>query len=199
MPSISAGGSSSIGGAISAAASAVAAAAGSAGASAAGSAGVAAAAKKAAPPAPSGPINRDLAFPGTFFEVKVPALEGKVQVGFFTQVQGVSAQVDVLEYPEGGRNDMIHKLPSRLKQGNVTLKRGMTKEPALLAWLQKSVVKAEPTNMSLTLYNSAGEKVQAWSFAGAYPVKWTASDANAGGNEIMTETLEIAHMGITSA
>src|SRR5262249_9697576 len=85
------------------------------------------------------------------------------------------------------------------KQGNITLKRGLTKEPALLAWLQKSVVKAELTNMSLTLYDSAGKKVQAWSFAGAYPVKWTASDPNAGGNEIMTESLEIAHSGIQTA
>jgi len=141
----------------------------------------------------------DLLYPGIFFEVKVPYLDGKAQVGFFTQVQGVSAQVDVMEYPEGGRNDMIHKLPSRIKQGNITLKRGLTKEAALLAWLKKSVVKAEPTNMSLTLYDSAGTKIQAWSFAQAYPVKWTASDANAGGNEIMTETLEIAHSGITSA
>jgi phage tail-like protein len=163
----------------------------------AGAAGAGGAATSIAGAGAGGAINRDLAYPGTFFEVKVPALS--VQVGFFTQVQGVSAQVDVLEYPEGGRNDMVHKLPSRIKQGNITLKRGMTKEPALLAWLKKSVVKAEPTNMSLTLYDSTGKKVQAWSFAQAYPVKWTASDANAGGNEIMTETLEIAHSGITSA
>jgi phage tail-like protein len=182
MPSISLGGSASIGGAASAA-----------------SAAAASGAQKAATAAPGGPVNKDLAFPGTFFEVKVPALEGKVQVGYFTQVQGVSAQVDVLEYPEGGRNDMVHKLPSRIKQGNITLKRGMTREPALLAWLQKSVVQAELTNMSLTLYDSAGKKVQAWSFAGAYPVKWTASDPNAGGNEIMTESLVIAHSRITSA
>jgi len=192
MPSISLGGSASIGGSLSASASAGASAVAKA---AAGNA--AGGAAKAA--GGGGTINRDLLYPGIFFEIKVPYLDGKAQVGFFTQVQGVSAQVDVLEYPEGGRNDMIHKLPSRIKQGNITLKRGLTKENALLAWVQKSVVKAEPTNMSLTLYDSAGTKIQAWSFAQAYPVKWTASDANAGGNEIMTETLEIAHSGITSA
>jgi phage tail-like protein len=53
--------------------------------------------------------------------------------------------------------------------------------------------------MSLTLYDSKGTKVQAWSFAEAYPVKWTASDLNSGGNEVMTETLEIAHSGMASA
>src|SRR6476660_9693810 len=121
--------------------------------------------------------NRDLLFPQLNFEVTIPALTS-LQVGFFTQATGLSMQSDVLEYLEGGRNDMVHKLPSRVKQGNITLKRGLTKEPALLAWLKKSVVKAEPTNMSLTLYDSTGQKVQSWSFAQAYPVKWTASDAN---------------------
>jgi phage tail-like protein len=188
MPPISLGGNASIGGSLSASAAA--------GASAVAKASGGAAAGKAAP---SGPVNRDLLYPGIFFEIKVPYLDGKAQVGFFTQVQGVSAQVDVLEYPEGGRNDMIHKLPGRIKQGNITLKRGLTKEAALLAWVKKSVIKAEPTNMSLTLYDSTLTKVQVWSFAQAYPVKWTVSDANAGGNEIMTETLEIAHSGITSA
>lgn len=142
-------------------------------------------------------VNRDTLFPQIHFEVRVPALD--VQVGFFTQVQGLSAQVDVLEYAEGGRNDYMHKLPGRIKQQNITLKRGLTNEGALLAWFKKSVVKAEPTNLALTLYDSEGKKVQAWSFANAYPVKWTGSDLNAGGNEMMTESLEIAHSGMGSA
>src|SRR4051794_4306026 len=148
-------------------------------------------------PTANAAVNRDLLFPQLNFEVTVPTLN--VQVGFFTQATGLSMQIDVLEYLEGGRNDMVHKLPSRIKQGNLTLKRGLTTEGALLAWFKKSVVKAEPTDLSLTLYDSAGKKVQGWSFAQAYPVKWTASDLNAGGNEIMTETLEIAHSGMAAA
>jgi phage tail-like protein len=140
--------------------------------------------------------DRTILFHQSHFEVKIPSLD--VQVGFFTQVQGLSAQVDVLEYPEGGRNDFVHKLPTRIKHTNLTLKRGLTKEGALLSWFQKTVVKAEPTNMSLTLYDSEGQKVQAWSFSGAYPVKWTGPDANAGGNDMMTESLEIAHQGAAS-
>jgi phage tail-like protein len=142
------------------------------------------------------PTDRTLLFHQSRFEVKIPSLD--IQVGFFTQVQGLSAQVDVMEYPEGGRNDFVHKLPTRIKHTNLTLKRGLTKEGALLAWFHKTVVNAEPTNMSLTLMDSEGNKVQAWSFSGAYPVKWTGPDANAGGNEIMTESLEIAHQGAAS-
>jgi phage tail-like protein len=138
-------------------------------------------------------VNKDVLFHQSHFEVKIPSLN--IQVGYFTQVQGLSAQVDVMEYPEGGRNDYVHKLPTRIKHTNLTLKRGLTKEGALLEWLKKTVVKAEPAEMSLTLCDYEGKPIQTWSFAGAYPVKWTGPDANAGGNEMMTETLEIAHQG----
>ena len=148
-------------------------------------------------PTANAAVNRDMLFGQLNFEVTVPALN--VQVGFFTQVQGLSAQLDVLEYQEGGRNDMVHKLPSRIKQGNITLKRGLTTEAALLTWFQATVVNTEPTNVSITLYDTEGNPQRSWSFAQAYPVKWTTSDLNAGGNEVMTETLEIAHQGLAGA
>jgi len=140
--------------------------------------------------------NKDILFHQSHFEVTIPTL--KIDVGFFTQVQGMSAQVDVMEYPEGGRNDYVHKLPTRIKHTNLTLKRGMTTEGALLEWLKKTVVNAEPIEMSLSLCDYEGKPIQTWSFAGAYPVKWSGPDANAGGNEMMVETLEVAHHGAVS-
>jgi phage tail-like protein len=128
------------------------------------------------------------------FQVEVPGLS--LVVGFFTQVTGFSTQVDVLEYPEGGRNDFVHRLPSRAKQGNLTLKRGVTGEKALLQWFQKTVVEVQPENLSITLFDSTGKRIQTWSFRNAYPVKWTGSDLNAGGTEFLTESLEIAHNGM---
>src|SRR5829696_8645085 len=103
---------------------------------------------------------------GRNFEVKIPGLS--LKVGYFTQITGFSAQVDVLEYPEGGINDFVHRLPSRIKQGNITLKRGITTEKALLAWFQKTVVKVEPTDLSITVLDYEGKPVQAWSFRSAY-------------------------------
>lgn len=128
------------------------------------------------------------------FSVTIPSLT--LEVGLFTQVTGLSSQVDVMEYPEGGNNLFVHRLPTRIKQGNVTLKRGVTSEKALIAWFQASVVKAQPSNLSVQVLDELGNIMQTWSFPNAYPVKWTGSDLNAGGNEFMTQSLEIAHSGM---
>ena len=128
------------------------------------------------------------------FQVTIPSLT--LEVGLFTQVTGLSAQVDVMEYPEGGVNTFVHRLPTRMKQGNVTLKRGVTKEKALIEWFQKTVVKVQPADLSINVLDETGSTVQAWSFRNAYPVKWTGSDLNASGNEFMTQSLEIAHSGM---
>ena len=128
------------------------------------------------------------------FSVNIPTLT--LEVGLFTQVTGISAQVDVMEYPEGGVNTFVHRLPSRIKQGNVTLKRGVTSEKALIQWFQATVVKAQPADLSIAVLDEIGNTVQTMSFRNAYPVKWTGSDLNAGGNEFMTQSLEIAHSGM---
>src|SRR3954452_23218268 len=109
-----------------------------------------------------------------YFQVSIPVLT--LELGFFTQVSGFSAQVDVLEYPEGGINDFVHRLPSRIKQGNITLKRGITSEKSLLAWFNQTVVKVQQTDMSIRVLDYEGNVVQTWSFRNAYPVKWTGSD-----------------------
>ena len=141
------------------------------------------------------PPNRDFAYPAAFFALTIPGYT----IGNFVSVTGMSAQVDVMEYPEGGRNDYVHKLPTRVKHTNLVVKHGMTNQPALLRWFQKTVVQAEQVELTLALMDTTGEVVRSWSFAGAYPVKWTGPDLKADGNEIATESLEIAHTGVQVA
>src|SRR4051812_107291 len=96
-----------------------------------------------------------------------------VQAGYFASVTGFSSQTDVLEYPEGGQNTFVHRLPTRVKQGNITLKRGVVPDSALYDWYQKSVVQVDPVTLVLTLLNTAMKPVRVWNFINAYPVKWT--------------------------
>ena len=90
----------------------------------------------------------------------------------------------------------MHRLPTRIKQGNITLKRGVTGERALYEWFKETVVKANPQDLSVTMFDSLGVPLTTWAFRNAYPIKWTSSDLNAGGTEFLTESLEIAHNGM---
>jgi phage tail-like protein len=129
------------------------------------------------------------------FRVKFLGLT--VTDGYFASVTGLSAQTDVLEYPEGGQNTFVHRLPTRIKQGNITLKRGVIPDSALLDWYQKSVVQAEPVTLVVTLLDTSMKPVRIWNFINAYPIKWTGGDLNAASTEILTESLEIAHGGMS--
>jgi phage tail-like protein len=121
-----------------------------------------------------------------------------VKLGYFTQVTGFSSQVDVLEYAEGGQNTFVHRLPTRTKQGNITLKRGViTSDTALVTWYQKTVVQAQPVTLVITLRDTEDKPIRTWNFINAYPIKWTGGDMNAGGTEFLTESLEVAHNGFT--
>lgn len=123
-----------------------------------------------------------------------------VKLGYFTQVTGFSSQVDVLEYAEGGQNTFVHRLPTRTKQGNITLKRGViTDDKVLVDWYQKTVVQAQPVTLVITLRDTADKPIRTWNFRNAYPIKWTGGDMNAGGTEFLTESLEVAHNGFTVA
>jgi phage tail-like protein len=130
------------------------------------------------------------------FEVDLQGLN--VKLGFFTQVTGFSSQVDVLEYAEGGQNTFVHRLPTRTKQGNITLKRGViTSDKTLVDWYQKTVVQAQPVTLVITLKDTTDKPIRTWNFQNAYPIKWTGGDLNAGGTEFLTESLEVAHNGFT--
>jgi len=154
-----------------------------------------------AAPATPGPSNRSPAKPSTDpdpvaemrFTVELPG----VQIGRFKEVSGLTAQVDVKEYAEGGMNYFVHKLPGRIKWGPLTLKRGVTHHDALIQWFWAARTKMRPIDMVVTLKGPGGEDVRRWAFAGAFPVKWTGPNLSASSNQIATETLEIAHSGLT--
>src|SRR5215216_4908287 len=103
------------------------------------------------------------------FKVEFQGLS--VKDGYFASVTGFSSQADVLEYPEGGQNTFVHRLPTRVKQGNITLKRGVvSSEAAMLDWYQKTVVQVQPVTLQVTLMSTDMKPVRVWNFANAYPV-----------------------------
>jgi phage tail-like protein len=116
----------------------------------------------------------------------------------FTELSGLQVETEVQEYAEGGNNSFTHRLPGRTKVGNITLKRGMTSSNELFSWylqhLQGKTIKR--VNVSVVMYDTAGEELMRWNFVNAYPVKWSGPQLTAGGNQAAIETLELAHDGL---
>src|SRR5436853_4746014 len=102
-------------------------------------------------------------------------------IGAFTEVSGLSVQIDVEELAEGGQNQYTHKLPGRMKWPNLVLKRGITDTDNLFAWFQKSSGdgftkehnRVERRSGAIKLLDAAGKDMRVWRFVDAFPVKWT--------------------------
>jgi phage tail-like protein len=140
------------------------------------------------------PTKEQLFTPAIWFELKLTPKN--TPIGYFTEVSGLSSEVEVMTYNEGGKNDGVHKLPTRMKHPNLVLKRGVTTIKDLQEWAQDSFAGPQRKEITLTMYNEQLEKIRIWSFKNAYPVKWTGPTFNAGQNTMATEVIEIAHDGI---
>jgi phage tail-like protein len=127
------------------------------------------------------------------FEVSIPGISA---VGVFRSCEGLEMTFEVYTYREGGNNELVHQFPTRASYPNLVLSRGMTDEEALLRWLWQTRTKAERKEVIITLHDWAQDKSRSWSFADAFPVRWTGPQLSAESNDLATESLEIAHSGL---
>jgi phage tail-like protein len=132
--------------------------------------------------------------PAIWFELKLTPRS--TPIGYFMEVSGLSSEVETMTYNEGGKNDSVHKLPTRMKHPNLVLKRGVTTVKDLQEWALDSFMGPQRKEITLTMYNEQLQKIRVWSFKNAYPVKWTGPSFNAAQNTVATEVIEIAHDGI---
>ncbi len=127
------------------------------------------------------------------FSVLVGGMAGDSDTRF-QEVSGLSAEVGVEEYREGGLNDSVHRLPTGAKHGNLVLKRGFTMSSALAAWCRRAIEDFEFDPQEVLVF--LGEQHQplaTWGFVDAYPVKWSVSSFNAEQNALTIESLELAY------
>jgi phage tail-like protein len=124
-------------------------------------------------------------------------VNGIVKAGF-SEVTGLNAESNVIEYREGTDGLNARKLPGLIKYGNVTLKRGVTNDPELFT-LFKQVIDGDITrddSMSIVLLNEQRNEAVRWNLRSAWPSKWMGPDMKANANEVAIESLEIAHEGV---
>lgn len=129
---------------------------------------------------------------------------GDITEAAFTECSGLEMSTEIKEYPEGGLNEYVHKLPGRTKVSNVTLKRGFATSNELFNWYKEMEGRLvagrrfDSRQVTITLHSSAelGKKVR-WTLDKAFPVKWAGPALKTDEAAIAIETLEFAHHGIT--
>ncbi len=128
------------------------------------------------------------------FKVEIGASASDQDVRF-QEVTGLSAEVATEELREGGLNEYSHRLPTGAKYGNLVLKRGYIDDSDVANWVRKAVesFEFETKDVTVTLLNEEHEPLAAWSFAGAWPVKWSLSDFKAQENALAVESMELAY------
>jgi len=129
------------------------------------------------------------------FKVKVPGLD----IGTFRACEGLAMEFDVFEWAEGGNNEFIHHLPGRVRYPYLTLTGGMTENDAMQKWMEKTRDKADLKEVTIELQTQDGQAKRAWTFADAFPIKWTGPQVGAAAAGMSEETLEIAHAGLKMA
>lgn len=113
----------------------------------------------------------------------------------FQEVTGLSGEVTVEEFREGGVNTFAYRLPTGAKYGNLVLKRGYLSKSFLAKWCRSAVedFKFDPRTLDVSLLNENHQPLAQWTFSMAYPVKWSVSDLRALDNTLSIETLELAY------
>lgn len=125
-----------------------------------------------------------------------------IQIAGFSEATIPDSTTDPIEYREGTDPTHQKKLSGLTKYGNITLKRGLTDSMDIYDWYkgvaQTGALKARK-NISLILIDEEGNDKSRWDIVEAWPTKYDASDFSAKGNEVVIESLEIVHEGVTRA
>lgn len=133
----------------------------------------------------------------------------------FTEVTGMDASVDVIEFRQGNSKSLaISKIPGLVHHGNVTLKLGITNSNKFITWAQNCVASnrkgMDRKDVSIELVdvgsNTAGKYTefsnastagngggQMWVLKHAFVTKLTMPDLDAKTSEIAIMSMEIAY------
>lgn len=131
----------------------------------------------------------------------------------FQEISGLNVEIGVEELSEGGVNNYSHRLPGKVKYGNLVLKRGMplaakdnklvhplqVNASGLVDWAMKAIELYEfkPMNVDVYLLNENNNPMMAWHFYRVWPVKIVTSDLKAQDNAIVIESFELAYQRFT--
>jgi phage tail-like protein len=119
--------------------------------------------------------------------------------GAFTEVGGLTAEGDAVDYREGSDlQQNVRKLVGLRKYANLTLKRGYTQDKALWQWYTNIMNGiADRRNVTIVLMNEARQPVLRWHAENAWINKIEGPAFKGSSNDVAMESVELVHEGLT--
>jgi phage tail-like protein len=119
-------------------------------------------------------------------------------VGSFSEVSGLTADGDSVDYREGTDLPLtVRKLMTLRKYTNIVLKRGYTTNDELWAWYRNIANGiSDRRNGSIILMDEERNEVMRWNVENAWINKIEAPTFNATANEVAIESCELVHEGL---
>jgi phage tail-like protein len=116
----------------------------------------------------------------------------------FSECSGLDVQIEKEVYQEGGVNQQQRIFLKHAKFGDLTLKRGITDDPAFWDWISESLTagNSRRRNINILVFNQAGETMQVWRLIGAVPVGWKTPALKADSTTVALEELVLAYEGL---
>lgn len=130
---------------------------------------------------------------GFHFLVEFQELGGQQQDTLFQGVSGLEVRFSTESYREGGQNQFQHTLPVLTEYSNLTLRRGLVKNSALITWCRDALenIAIDPKNVIIKLLNSEHKPLFTWNIVNAWPLSWSVSEFDAEQSTLVIETLEL--------
>lgn len=136
--------------------------------------------------------DHDAEYLGSQFGLEIDGVE----LARFTAVSGLGYESEVVSFQDTLADGKVitRKRPGRINFPDIVLKRGLSADNALVEWYQTVVDgQVERKSGSVVIYDQTSTEIGRWNFENGWIAKWSASDLDAGSDDIMIEEVTIAH------
>lgn len=137
---------------------------------------------------------------GYVFHIEIDS----VTIAQFKEVSGISSETSVIEQKQATKTgkQVLKKLPGPFKWGDIVLKRGVTNDKALWNWRKKveeGDIDGARKHGSIVLFDYKHGEVMRFNFEHGWPSKLEIGALQAGGTDVLVETVTITHEGLKLA
>jgi phage tail-like protein len=136
------------------------------------------------------------------FEALTSLTSGRPDASF-SEISGLESSIKTEDFREGGQNQFVHRLPCGSTQKNVIMKRGVVSQSSPMAdWATSTIGSTLATpiltqTLVVMLLDPDHNPKLAWNIRRAWPVRWDWGTLNSTRNEVLLESLEFSHSGVT--